>query len=73
MVLEGVVMLTAAGPEGRQMDVLELQPFEVVSGGALLRQPERCSAVAKVPTKLLAIAATAYTDFLGAAVRPDPD
>ena len=71
MVVEGVVTLTMPGA-ARPLDVLELHPFEVVSGGHLMKRPERCSAVAKTPTTLLAIAATAYTEFLGAAVLTPP-
>lgn len=57
VIVEGVVRLTVRGPNGREVDLATLGPFESLGEAAILRSGARlCTAIADAPTRVLEIA-----------------
>ncbi|MBK8009960.1 MAG: cyclic nucleotide-binding domain-containing protein [Deltaproteobacteria bacterium] len=57
VIVEGLVRLTVRGPNGREVDLVTLGPFESLGEAAILRSgPRLCTAIADIPTRVLEIA-----------------
>jgi CRP-like cAMP-binding protein len=68
--MSGEAALTARGARsGRDAAIVDVAPGELLAGAALLQQLEPCRAVAKTACEVLVVGASAFTEFLPAAVR----
>jgi CRP-like cAMP-binding protein len=70
IVVTGEISLLARQPGKKtRQHVLDLVPFDVISAGPLLEEPELCTAVAKMEAEVLLVGRAAFEEHLAEQVR----